>query len=236
MVYSRLIRHEERQQRKRLMWALGGMFALVIFLFVFGLKILVGFSLMVDRIRGNTPVQTSQSQELILPPTLDSLPEATNSASIIITGKSDTGLKIVLYIDEEEATTLPVKDDGTFTYTKKLAEGDHTVSAKAKNDKDGVSDLSNVLTINIKRKKPDLTITSPTDGARIVGDSNTLIVKGKTASDNSVTVNDRLAVVGNDGSFTYTQTLGEGDTTIHVVVTDPAGNQTSEDRKVTYQK
>ena len=99
MVYSRLIRHEERQQRKRLMWALGGMFALVIFLFVFGLKILVGFSLMVDRVRGNTPQLVSQNQELILPPTLDPLPEATNSATLTITGKSDTGLTIVLYID-----------------------------------------------------------------------------------------------------------------------------------------
>ncbi len=236
MVYSRLIRHEERQQRKRLMWALGGMFALVIFLFVFGLKILVGFSLMVDRVRGNTPQLVSQNQELILPPTLDPLPEATNSATLTITGKSDTGLTIVLYIDEEEATTLPVKNDGTFTYTKKLAEGNHTVSAKAKNDKDGVSDLSNVLTMSIQRKKPELTITSPTDGARIVGDSNTLTVKGKTASDNSVTINDRLAVVGNDGSFTYTQTLGEGENTLHVVVTDPAGNQATEDRRVTYQR
>ncbi|MEK7543778.1 MAG: hypothetical protein AAB557_02850 [Patescibacteria group bacterium] len=236
MVYSRLIRHEERQQRKRLMWALGGMLGLVIFLFIFGLKILVGFSLMVDRIRGNTPQQASQNQELILPPILDSLPEATNSASITITGKSDLGLKIVLYIDEEEATTLPVKDDGTFSFTKKLPEGDHTVSAKAKNDKDGVSDLSNVLSVSIKRKKPELTITSPTDGARVVGESNALIVKGKTASDNTVTVNDRLAVVGNDGSFSYTFSLSEGDNTLHIVATDPAGNQETEDRRVTYQR
>ena len=99
-----------------------------------------------------------------------------------------------------------------------------------------MSDLSNVLTMSIQRKKPELTITSPTDGARIVGDSNTLTVKGKTASDNSVTINDRLAVVGNDGSFTYTQTLGEGENTLHVVVTDPAGNQATEDRRVTYQR
>lgn len=236
MVYSRLIRHEERQQRKRLILALGGMLGLVIFLFVFGLKILVGFSLMVDRVRGNTPQQTSQNQELILPPTLDTLPEATNSASLTITGTSDPGVKIVLYIDEEEAAILPVADDGTFTYSKKLAEGDHTVSAKAKNDKDGVSDLSNVLTISIKRKKPELTVTSPTDGARIMGDNNIIAIKGKTASENTVTVNDRLAVVGNDGSFVYTHTLSEGDTTLYIVVTDPAGNQATEDRRVTYQK
>ncbi len=235
MVYSRLIRHEERQQRKRLIWALGGMLSLVIFLFVFGLKILVGFSLFVDRFRGNVP-QQSQGQELILPPILDPLPEATNSASITITGKSDPGVKVVLYIDEEESTTIPVENDGTFSLTKKLSEGDHTVSAKAKNDKDVLSGLSNVVSVAISRTKPELTVTSPQEGARIVGDSNTLIVKGKTASDNTVTVNDRLAVVGNDGSFTYTQTLSEGETTLRIVVTDPAGNQETIDRHVTYSK
>ena len=235
MVYSRLIRHEEREQRKRLIFALGGMLGLVIFLFVFGLKILVGFSLFVDRMRGSAPQQT-QTQELILPPMLDLLPEATNSATITITGKSDTGLKIALYIDDEEAITLPVKDDGTFTFTKRLAEGEHTVSAKAKNDKEGVSDLSNILKVTITRKKPELTISSPTDGARIVGDNNTIVVKGKTAPDNSVTVNDRLAVVSSDGSFSYTHKLSEGDTTLRIVAKDPAGNDTSEERRVSYQK
>lgn len=218
------------------MLALGGMLTLVVFLLVFGLRILVGFSLLVDRIRGNAPPQQSQGQELILPPILDPLPEATNSASLTITGKSDPGLKIVLYIDEEEATTLPVQSDGTFSLTKKLAEGDHTVSAKAKNDKDAVSDLSNVVTVTIKRSKPELTITNPNEGARIVGDSNTLVVKGNTASDNTVTVNDRLAVVSNDGSFTYTYSLSEGENTLRIVAADPAGNEESEDRRVTYSK
>lgn len=236
MVYSRLIRHEERRQRKRLLFALGGMMALIIFLFVFGLKILVGFSLLVDRIRGNTPQQTTQGQELILPPVLDPLPEATNSATLTITGKSDPGVNIILYIDEEESATLPVQSDGTFSLTKKLAEGDHTISAKAKNDKDVVSDLSNVVTVTIKRSKPELTVTSPNDGERIVGDSNTIVVKGKTASENTVTVNDRLAVVGSDGSFSYTQTLTEGENILHIAATDPAGNQETADRRVTYSK
>lgn len=234
MVYSRLIRHEERKQQKRLVWALGGMVGLVIFLFVFGLKILVGFSLLVDRIRGTTPQQLTQ--ELILPPILDPLPEATNSANITITGKSDAGVTIVLYLDEEETTTLKTKDDGTFSFTKKLTEGEHTVSAKAKNDKDALSGLSNVVRVSIRRTKPELTITSPNDDARIVGDSNTVTVKGKTSPDNAVTINDRLAVVTNDGSFSYTQTLTEGENTLRITATDPAGNEASEDRRVTYSK
>lgn len=233
MLYSRLRRHEERRQRQRLLLAVGGMLALVIFLFVFGLKILIGFSLLVDRIRGNSP-QPQQREEIVLPPTLDPLPEATNSAKISITGRADTGRKIVLYIDEEEAETLDVESDGTFSLTKRLAEGDHAISAKAKNDKGTMSELSNVVTVSIKRTKPELTITEPSDGARVVGDTNTVVVKGKTGVDNTVTVNGRFAVVTSEGTFAYSFSLSEGENTITVVATDPAGNQESQDRRVTY--
>ncbi|MBI5620577.1 hypothetical protein HY949_02255 [Candidatus Gottesmanbacteria bacterium] len=236
MLYSRLRRHEERQQRNRLFLALGAMTAIVLFLFVFGLKILVGFSLLVDRMRGSSPQTASQSQDLILPPMLDPLPEATNSASLTITGKGDKDVKIVLFIDEEEGVTIPTKDDGSFSFTKKLDEGDHTISAKAKNERGTMSDLSNVITVSVKRKKPTLTITSPGDNTRIVGDTNTLLVKGKTASDNTVVVNDRLAVVSGDGTFTYSFSLSEGENTIRVTATDRAGNQETADLRVSYQR
>lgn len=235
MLYSRLRRYEDRIFKKRLLWALGGSIGLIIFIFIFGLKLLVSFSLLVDNLRGASPKE-QQSQSLILPPILNPLPEATNSATVAITGKTDPGMKIVLYIDEEESTTLPVESDGTFVLTKKLTEGEHTVSAKAKNDKDQVSDLSNVLTVTIKRSKPELTITNPQDNARIVGENNTLMVKGKTSSDNTVTVNDRLAVVSNDGSFSYTYSLSEGDNMLHILATDPAGNEETVDRRVIYSK
>jgi nitrogen fixation protein FixH len=233
MLYSRLRRHEERRQRNRLILALGGMLAILIFLFVFGLKILVGFSLLVDRMRGNAP-PPQQSQDLILPPVLDPLPEATNSARVDITGRADQRLTIILYIDEQESETLEVKSDGTFSFTKKLAEGDHTVSAKAKNDKDVVSDLSNVVSVRIIRAKPELTVTQPDDGVRIVGDTNTIVIKGKTASENTVTVNGRLALVASDGSFSLTYSLLEGENSLHIVATDRAGNEEREDRRVTY--
>ena len=235
MVYSRLIRHEERIQRKRLIVALGGMIGLIIFLFMFGLKILVGFSIFVDRMRGNPP-QQPQTRELILPPTLDILPQATNSASVALTGKGDPGRTIALYIDDEEPVTLTVQNDGTFSLVKRLSEGAHTVSAKAKNDKETESVLSNVIRVTIMRQKPELTIASPAYGSRIVGEANTIAVKGKTGPDNMVIVNDRTAVVASDGSFSYTLALSEGDTTIRITATDPAGNQTTLERRVTYQK
>lgn len=235
MLYSRLRRHEDRMLKKRLIWAVGGSMALIIFIFIFGLKILEGFSLGVDILRGSAPA-VQQSQSLILPPTLDPLPEATNSASLTLTGKGEAGSLVIVYIDDEEAQKLKIERDGTFTLTKRLTEGEHAISAKATDDKGNLSDLSNVLHLSIKRSKPTLTVTQPQDNARIVGESNTLVVKGKTDPDNSVTVSDRQAVVQSDGSFSYTMTLPEGEQAIRIVATDPAGNQTEVERRVTYQR
>lgn len=235
MLYSRLRRHEDRVFKKRLIWALGGSIALVAFILIFGLKLLVSFSLLVDKLHGTAPAE-KQSQSVVLPPVLDPLPEATNSASLTITGKGDAGFTVIIYIDEAETQKLKIENDGTFTLTKKLAEGSHAISAKTTDDKGSLSDLSNVLTVSIKRSKPTLTVTQPQDNARIVGDTNTLTVMGKTDADNSITINSRLALVQDDGSFTYSFTLTEGDNTIQVVATDPSGNQTNLERRVTYQR
>lgn len=236
MLYSRLRRHEDRKFKKRLIWALGGSVALVVFILVFGLKLLVSFSLLVDKLHGATPV-VKQGQVLILPPVLDPLPEATNSASLNITGRGDAGFTVIIYIDEEETKKFKIEDDGTFTLlTKRLAEGPHAISAKTTDDKGNLSDLSNVLTVSIKRAKPTLTITEPQNNARIVGDTNTLSVAGISDPDTSVTINGRMALVEDEGSFTYSFTLSEGENTILVVATDPAGNQTDLTRRVTYQR
>lgn len=236
MLYSRLRRHEDRKFKKRLIWALCGSIALVVFIFIFGLKLLVSFSLLIDKLHGATPV-VKQGQVLILPPVLDPLPEATNSASLNITGRGDAGFTVIIYIDEEETKKFKIEDDGTFTLlTKRLAEGSHAISAKTTDDKGNLSDLSNVLTVSIKRAKPTLTINQPQDNARIVGDTNTIIVTGTSDPDASVTINGRMALVEDEGSFTYSFTLSEGENTIQVVAADPAGNQTDLTRRVTYQR
>ena len=50
-----------------------------------------------------------------------------------------------------------------------------------------------------------------------------------------ITVNDRIAVVKADGSFTYAMSLPDGETVLTIVSTDPAGNQTKTERRVKYQ-
>ena len=238
MTYSRLRKFEDKRQEKKIVGSLIGIFAIFLFLILFGLKILTGFSILVDNIKGSSKkTTTTTTEQLILPPELDPLPVATNSATIVITGKGTAGLTAVLNINELDTKDVKVKDDGSFTFTGvPLTEGQNSFSAKLTDDKKNVSTASDVMTVTYKKSKPTLDITAPSDGARISGEQNTVTITGKTEDSNTVTVNGRMIVMKNDGSFSSDFSLGEGDTTLVIIATDLAGNQTKVERKVSYSK
>lgn len=236
MQYSRLRRYEDSRQTRKMYGAIAGIIAIFIFLSFFGLKLLIGFSLLVDKIRG-TP-QQQVAQQLILPPELDPLLIATNSATIDVTGKAQAGMTVIIYINDTDTEKTTVDKNGEFRFENvKLTEGSNTLSAKQMDEAKNVSALSEVLTITSKKTKPQLEISDPSDNAQIRGENNIITISGKTNDDfNSVTINDRLAIVRGDGSFSYEYHLSEGDTTLAIIATDPAGNQTTVERKVNYQK
>ncbi len=236
MAYSRIGRYEERRQRRRLILAIVGSLAILAFLFLFGVKLLIGFSLFVDKIRGGSQ-NPAVGQVLIQPPILDPLPLATNSAKFNLTGKAQTGLTLIVYLNETEVKKLTVASDGIFSVSNlDLREGKNTLSAKLVDDKGNTSDLSNVISTTFKKTPPPLDLSSPADNSTVNGENNTVTVSGKTADEVAVTVNDRLAVVGSGGNFNYNYQLLEGDNILRVVATDQAGNQTIIERKVTYHR
>lgn len=236
MTSSRLRRSEERREKRRILLAVSGTIAIVAFLGLFGVKLLEGFSLFLDRLRGATPTGQSTAA-LILPPVLDPPVEATNSATITITGRGQPDLTFILYVNEKEFKKLTVAGDGNVTIEEvELNEGKNPISAKLSDDKGNLSNLSNLVSVLFKKGVPALEITSPADGATVFGDKNTVVVSGNTNPENQVTVNDRFVVVRSDGSFEYVFSIREGENTIKVVATDLAGNQTTEERRVTYQR
>jgi bacillopeptidase F len=218
------------------MLTLGGIVGMLLFLALFGVKLLVGFSLFVDKLRGSTPNQ-QQTQVILLPPQLDPLPYATYSAEIRVSGKVKGDVTILLYVNEEQTDKTKPKEDGTFSFANvTMKNGANVISAKATDDKDNASDLSEVLTIQVKTNKPTLDITTPSENEEITGEKQITPVTGKTEPDNSVTINDRFVVVKSDGSFSYDLSLKEGEQTITIIAKDQAGNETKMERKVTYKK
>jgi len=238
MVRSRFRNYQDRKERKQIFLILTGMVGIFLFLLLFGVKILVGFSLLVDRIRGTTPVSKEQTQVLLLPPQLDPLPTATYSGQINISGRAKGDVTILLYVNEEQMDkTKPGNSEGTFTFKEvTLKEGTNTLSVKATDDKNNSSDVSQILTIQMKKTKPTLDITAPSENAEITGEKQIATITGKTESDNTVTINDRFVVVKIDGSFSYEYPLKEGEQTLTILAKDIAGNETKMERKVKYSK
>lgn len=235
MVSSRLRRVEEKDASRRIAIALLGIVGVSVFLLLFGVKILIGFSLLVDRIRGGSaPVE--QQQTIVLPPVLDPLPEATGSATISISGKGAPKTKAIVYVNDAEYKRIPVETDGAFTMSDIPIDGKSiTIYAKLIDDKDNMSNASNTITTTADRTAPKLTIDKPEDNATINDGTHKVTVTGITDEDSKVTINGRIVVVKSDGSFNYQMPLNDGENKLKIVSKDEAGNETSVERKVTYQ-
>jgi hypothetical protein len=236
---SRLRRFEEKKLRTRLFLVVIGTLALVSFLAVFGFKLLIGFFVLLDQLRGTSkaPAATTKTQSLAIPPFLDSLPLATSSGRLSITGRGQAKAQLVLYVNEEEKKRVPINDDGTFTISSiTFPEGDYILKAKTADANGKLSDFSNSIHTSVKRKPPAIELTAPEDNASVTGDSNIVTIEGKTEDDVDIRVNDRYVVVRPDNTFSYPFPLQDGDNTITIKAIDRAGNSTQVVRKVTYKK
>jgi len=237
MAYSRLSRVTERKEKRRLVLAIAGIVGIFILILAFGVKALIGFSLLVEKLRGSPPAPTQQSQTIILPPTIDPPNTATNSATISVTGKGQSGLTLILYVNNSEFKQTPIKQDGTFLMNSvPLTSGANTISAKLTDTKGNLSDLSNIISITYGNTPPKLVVSDPADNSTVNGDPNTVTVNGMTDDNVAVTINDRVVVIKTDNSFSYSYPLNDGDNILKIVATDAAGNQTTIQRKVTYHK
>lgn len=237
MAFSRLNRVADRKEKRRLVLAIAGIFGIIVLILLFGVKALIGFSLLVDKLRGGSSSVNQQSQTIILPPTLDPPAIATNSASISVNGKGQPGLTVILYVNNNELKEIPVKENGIFTVSNvPLISGVNTISAKLTDTKNNLSDLSNIVTVNYGNTPPKLVISDPADNTTVSGDPNTVPVNGMTDDNVTVTINDRMVVIKNDNSFSYSFPLNEGDNVLVIKATDASGNQTTLQRKITYHK
>ena len=206
----------------------------MILLFV-GVKLLVNFSLLVEK-KSDTS-DTSTSNEIIVPPVLDPLDTATNSASIDISGTAGSGKYVVLFINGKQVKKADVKSDSTFVFhDAPLKQGSNEITAKAYIDANKSSKNSSSETIIYSNKAPSLTVDFPSDNETYHKENNPLKVRGKTDPNVRVTVNDFWALVDDSGNYSYSLPLKGGDNQIKVVATDDAGNKTEKSLKINYSE
>ncbi len=175
------------------------------------------------------------------PPTLASIPEATNSATLNIKGFAESGSTIQLFLNNSEKGSQLVSIEGQFIFEEiGLESGENEIYATAKDAAGNASQPSSIYKVVIDQKPPKLEVSEPENNAIIKEekDKQTFVsVAGKVEEGATVTVNDYQAIVREGGNFEYRLLLTEeGENIIKIVAKDAAGNKTTVERTVIYKK
>jgi hypothetical protein len=232
--YSRLARLEEKKNIKRAVgFGVLTVGIIVIFIF-FGLPLVARFvGFITDLRKGGSPVQIEDTTPPA-PPIFERFQEYTNEDKLKISGKTEPGATVILFLNNDDEEVVANKD-GEFSYNFKLRKGENTISAKAKDEAGNESQESKIYDVVFDNEAPDLEITSPEEGQEFFGSKERQItIEGITDEDASLTINDRVVAVDEDGTFAFLTTLGEGENNFNIKSTDKAGNQTEMDFKVSF--
>jgi len=227
--YSRLASVEERRNiRNAILLILISIAALGI-LFFYGIPAIGKFAAFVSDIgKGNKPI-TSVDVTPPAPPKFDTFTNFTNQQNFSISGSSESGATVKLVFNGKETDALTDKD-GRFQFNLQLDNGENSFSALAMDSAGNVSQRTQEYKITFDNKPPTLTITGPSDSSQFFGSGQRQVtIKGTTDADTTVTINDRIIVVDDNGNFQYTTTLESGANTFVIKSQDAAGNSTEKD-------
>lgn len=234
---SRLTRRTENQSRKQLYRFGIGTVGIILILYFFGPTAINIVGSVFDTLQGKNEKQINfLSNAPYQSPTLDVLPEATPSSSIIVTGKSTyKDGTIELFVNNELVKEAELDESSEFKIENvHLSEGQNSIKARyVKNDKK--SDFTEEYSVSLVTEAPKLDISTPADNTSFSKGDQEITVSGKTNQDSSVLVNNFKAIVQSDGSFSYTLKLSDGDNKIIVEAINAAGKKTSKTITVSYK-
>jgi hypothetical protein len=231
---SRLERKSEEQFTKKTI--LMGFFTILLFalMIIFGLPFLIRFSVFLGDAKNK---KDDNIKENVLPPLAPRLVipfEATNSSKIKITGFAEANVKVQLQKNQELIEETQVSESGDFVFENiELNEGENIFTALAKTDKSGDSELSKPSVVIYDTKTPELQITNPSEDS-ITVDYADYDVIGQSEKGVSVLINNRVAMVDDEGKFKLKFQLNAGKNDIEVVVKDLAGNETKKKIVINY--
>jgi len=205
---------------------------LIVLIFRFGITAAVG---MAELIQGKDNEEVSSLTEIIVPsPQINSLPNATNSAQLSLSGYSLSNQKVEIYNNDSPVESLEADSEGFFSGEVTLFLGLNKIYAIAKNSEDKESFPSSTYSVFYSDSPPLLEVTEPQDDV-LIKKNKDLLIKGKAETTSKLTVNGHVVVISSDGSFECSIGLEEGENHFVVVCTDPAQNKTTKEFTVRFQ-
>lgn len=189
-----------------------------------------------DVFRGKE-VQVRTDNVAPLAPFLDTIPEATNKDIIDINGRSEPGVKVLLFIDGTQTQDTIADADGNFSFFS-IPVGLFPVQiyATAEDESANQSSKSTVYSISKDTEEPEIEIITPKPDEVFKSTGHSYQVTGKTEAGATVLINDLLAVINPEGDFSASLRLEEGTNEIRIKATDKAGNETETSVYMKFEK
>lgn len=206
---------------------------LLVFLSTVGIQLVIKTSLFFAGFSSKKTVKNIEESAVLIEPEIDSLPDATSSAKIIVEGRATDKSIIEIFVNEDKVEETSVKD-GEFSADVELDPGENVVYVRSLDEKKIKSKDSQVYKIVFINKGPELTITNPVDGSEV--DKDEIAVSGTVSENTTVKVNGLPTIVNATGEFNRNVQLTEGDNSILVVATDLANNTVEKVLTVKYRK
>jgi len=168
--------------------------------------------------------------------------DLTDDTSLSLKGTAEAGHTVLLYVDGELAASVVADEQGNWTAELPLAgDGEHVITAKAQDEAGRHSDETAPVSITLDTTAPEQpgmvtaedntgAITGPIEPGSVTDETQpTLSGSGEPGDTVSILDNGEVigtVVIDENGQWEFTpeQPLEEGDHSISVVVTDPAGN------------
>ncbi|KKS98541.1 MAG: hypothetical protein UV73_C0001G0062 [Candidatus Gottesmanbacteria bacterium GW2011_GWA2_43_14] len=191
-------------------------------------KIVVAFSFL----RKDQGTVEEKQDTMLFSPSINSLPEATNSARIIVSGATDKNSTVVLALNGEEEITESDNEGQFEVRGVGLVEGENKIEAYLQ--KDGKRSSAASVSIIYKKDPPEIIITEPENGRKFSGEDRIVTIKGNTETDARLSVNDRYIIVGREGNFEYEISLNDGNNDFKFKAVDIAGNSREVEFKLEY--
>ena len=230
----RLSRFEEKNNiRSAIILGIATVSLVILFVF-FGLPTMAKFAaFLTDLKKSSSPIETNDLTPPA-PPRLDPLPDSTNKDTLAISGTTESGATIIITLNSQTEEVI-ANNGGGFIFTFKLNKGENTISALAKDSAGNESQKSETVTILYDNDTPTIEISSPQDGQKFFGPKQRqIVITGSTESGASLSINERFVLVENDGSFTFTTSLSDGENSFNIKALDKAGNAMEKSIKVTF--
>lgn len=230
---SRLLKKQEKEMRKQTFFFIFlAIVLLLLFIFVIMPNLIKLFFNFIDNDSGTNINNDLPPQAPVL---FEAPPEATFSAQLKLQGYADPDSRVVFILNGQQVEEELVGEKGEFNKQLQLEKGDNKLTLYAVNELGTESLQSKTYQLVYDDEPPVITLIEPKPDSTIElkRNRNTSVV-GETEPSSRVYLNDLLILADENGQFTSTYYLEEGDNLLRFVAVDRAGNQSELEIKVKF--